>query len=567
MVREMLMRWVSKEASMTARASITARAPRLAMLTLCGSSVLACGGGGGDDQISEPDAMVDEIAELDLPMREQVARMEAGTLTSSTLLANYRVRMTRIDDRGINAVLSHDPQAETVASTVDGQRGQGALLQGAVLLIKDNIDTAGLATTAGSIALAHNVPAKDAFVVARVRAANAVIEGKSNLSEWANFRGFGSTSGWSSVGQQTTHFAVAAFSPCGSSAGSGAAVAANEISAALGTETNGSIICPASVNGVVGFKPTVGLVSRAGVIPVSSTQDTVGPITRDVGDAARLLHVIAGPDADDPATASIPTDFDFDFEAQLATATLAGKRIGVLRNAAFDAGTLALYDTELARLAAAGAILVEVTLPDAAAFGTDSYTVMTTEFKVGIDAYLASHATAGQPGSLEDLISFNNANAAIVMPYFGQQIFLDAQLTTGTSSPGYLTAKANAHAAAGDNGILAVMSANNLDALVSPTVGPTWAIDYARGDVVGPVSGSYPAVAGYPHLTVPMGTVGGLPVGLSLFGRPFDDGKLLALGFAYEQVRPAKRTAISVDQARLQTPRVRRVDPRSRAGM
>ena len=283
--------------------------------------VAACGSGGH----ATPDA--DVSAWLDKPLRDQVAAIEGGQLTGADLEAGYRARVDARDP-SVHAIVIIDPQAGATASSLDGHHG-GAL-QGAVIVVKDNIDTQGLATTAGSLALATNEPVKDAFVVDRLRAAHAVVLAKTNLSEWANFRSTASISGWSSVGGQTYNGTHPGYSPCGSSAGSAAAVAAGLASAALGSETDGSIVCPASMNGVVGFKPTVGLVSRAGVVPISATQDTVGPITKTVGDAARVLSAIAGPDPADPATADIPTGMSLDFEAGLTGASLAGKRFGVV---------------------------------------------------------------------------------------------------------------------------------------------------------------------------------------------------------------------------------------------
>jgi amidase len=501
--------------------------------------LVGCGGGGGDDE-PPPDAPdVVEMPELDLDLREQVARMETGMLTSADLTNGYFGRIERRDapTTGTHAFITLDLNARNVAATVDGMRGGGKLLQGAVIVLKDNIDTAGLATTAGSRALAQNVPSTDATLVAKLRAANAVILGKGNLSEWANFRGNMSTSGWSSLGDQTRHPLVKSFSPCGSSSGSAAAVRDGTISAAIGTETNGSIICPSSINGIVGFKPTVGLVSRAGIIPISSTQDTAGPMAKTVGDVARLLRVIAGPDAADPATNAIPMNMSFDFEAGLASASLAGKRLGVVRSIPFDSGTNAVFEMQLQRIAAAGAILVDVSLPDVSTFGADEFTLLTFEFKDGINAYLTSHARPNQPASLADLINYNNANSNVVLRYFGQELFIQSEATTGLATQAYIDAKQRARMATLDNGILAVMAANNLDALISPSTGPSWVINYQTGDTGTQVASAHAAIAGCPHLTIPMGAVMGMPVGLSLVARPFEDAKVIELGYAYEQLR------------------------------
>ena len=384
--------------------------------------------------------------------------------------------------------------------------------------------------------MANNVPTADAFVVQRLHAAQALVLGKTNLSEWANFRSTTATSGWSSVGGQTYNGRNTHYDPCGSSSGSAAAVAAGLASAALGTETNGSLVCPASVNGVVGFKPTVGLVSRAGVIPISTSQDTVGPLTRTVGDAARILRVIAGPDSNDPATSAIPKGMSLDFEAPLTSATLKGKRLGVVSAFGFGGAVTSVFTAQKALLQNAGATLVDVSL-DVSSWGSDELTVLLYEFKVDINAYLAAHPIPGQAMTLQDLINFDTAHASTVMPYFGQELFTQAEATTDLSSPTYITAKLNAQTATRAKGILAALSTNHLDALISPTADPGWVIDYATGDPATFVASSGPAaVAGYPHLSVPMGTVGGLPVGMSFFGAAWDDANVLALGYAYEQL-------------------------------
>ena len=453
------------------------------------------------------------VSDLDRPLTEQVAAMERGAFTSGALVAGYLARIQARDTGagGIHAVLLTDPAATTRAVELDRARGRGALLQGAAILVKDNIDTQGLATTAGSLALARNVPARDAFVVRKLREAHALVLGKTNLSEWANFRSTSSTSGWSSVGGQTYMGRNPVFDPCGSSSGSGAAMAAGLASATLGTETDGSIVCPASVNGVVGFKPTVGLVSRAGVVPISASQDTVGPIARTVRDAARVLSAIAGRDPDDPATAAIPAGTSLDFEAPLRSATLAGKRLGVV--VSFGFGTEGnVFDTETARMQAAGATIVNVTM-DVDSWGDDELTIMLHEFKAGVGDYLAAHPVPGQPRTLAELIAFDDEHAATVMPYFGQELFLQAQATAGLTAPAYLAAKTHARTAS-KGAIEATLARNHLDALIAPTMDPAWRIDYGSGDPPGLHSASSPAaVAGCPHLTVPMGTVDGLPCG------------------------------------------------------
>ncbi len=487
----------------------------------------------------DPVDPVDPQEYLDRTLREQVAAMELLALASEGLLHGYLERIAADDDAGagIGAVISMIEDPAALAIELDGARGDGRLLNGGIILVKDNLDMLELANTAGSLALAENVPIADAPAVARLRDAGALLLGKTNLSEWANFRGSGSSSGWSSLGGQTKNGFDPAYNPCGSSSGSAAAVAAGFASAAIGTETDGSIVCPSAVNGVVGFKPTVGLVSRTGIIPISRSQDTAGPITKDVGDAARLMTVMAGTDAVDPATDAIPPDLALDFEAGLPDATLDGARLGVVLNLiGLDPSVDAVFEAELMRMSDAGATLVNVQLPSRALFGADEYTVLLFEFKAGVNAYLASHARAGQPADLAELIDFNEANAPTVLQYFGQELFEAAQQTTDLDAPQYLDALQSARQVTRDNGIDAVLAEHRLDALVAPTTVPAWTTDLENGDPGGFGASSWAAVAGYPHLTVPMGEVGGRPVGLSIFAGAWADARVLELGYAYERL-------------------------------
>ena len=502
---------------------------------------VACGSSSDQADSSTPDASdagdepYNPADFLDKPLRDQVDATHAGKLSCAGLAQGYSARIDTQDhvDAGTRAVLVVDPQAIANAGALGALHDTTSLLYCASILVKDNIDTQGIVTTAGSLAMANNVPPADATVIKRLHDAHGLLLGKTNLSEWANFRGDKSISGWSSYGGQTANGKNTAYNPCGSSSGSAAAVASGLASAALGTETNGSITCPAAINGVVGFKPTVGLVSRTGVIPISSTQDTVGPITRTVGDAARMMSAISGPDATDPATSAIPSSLSLDFEAPLATATLSGKRFGVV-SFGFPAQVMGVFNAERGRLVAAGATVVNVVL-DTSSYNNAEGTMLLYEFKAGINAYLAAHPIAGQATSLQDLIAYDQAHAATVMPYFGQETFIAAQATTNLSDPAYLAAKKQAHDGAATNGIDAVMTANTLDALISPTAGVAWLIS-TSGDPPFTASSGPAAVAGYPHLTVPMGQVNGLPVGMSFFGRAWDDAKILALGYAYEQL-------------------------------
>jgi amidase len=503
----------------------------------------------GGDASSEA-AEIDPQTYLDRSMSEQVEAMEAGGLSSVALTAAYLTRIEQQDRGadGINAVLSLDPSAQDLAAQADLHRGGGALLQGAVILLKDNIDTAGLATTAGSLAMADNVPEDDAPLVRKLRDAGAVILGKTNLSEWANARGMKSTSGWSSLGGQTRNGAVPGYNPCGSSSGSAASVAAGFASAAIGTETDGSIVCPASVHGVVGFKPTVGLVSRTGIIPISHTQDTAGPMTKNVRDAARLLTVMAGPDPKDPASDEIPDGLDLDFEAGLAGASFEGLRLGVVDNLmGYHTALDVLFEEQVAKMETAGATVVHVSLPPVSAYASAEMTVILHELKHDLNAYLAVHPIPGQPSTLAELIAFNDAHAAEVMPYFGQEIFLHAEATTGLAAQAYLDAKEIVPRVIGEEGIDSVMTSNDLDALIAPTGGPAWRTNYATGDQF--LGGASPpaAVSGGPHLTVPMGEVVDLqagfvrlPVGLSVFAGRWQDASVLAIGQAFEALREAE---------------------------
>jgi amidase len=461
-----------------------------------------------------------------------VPALSSGSLSSTGLTAAYLDRIAERDPE-IAAVLLENPNATAEATVLDQSPDKSGQLFGASILIKDNIDTEGIATTAGSLAMVDNVSTSDAFVMARLKAAQAVVLGKTNLSEWAAWRSYGGSNGWSSLGGQTHNGFNAAFSPCGSSSGSGAAVAAGLASAALGTDTDGSIVCPATVNGIVGFRPTVGLVSRAGVIPISSSQDTIGPMTKTVRDSARLLSVIAGADPADPATANIPAGMSLDFEAALDGASLAGKRFGVVSLSVSSAESQLFAETK-AKLVAAGAILVEVDL-DQTSFLGDERTLMRHEFKVGINAYLAAHPVPGQPGTLAELIQYNQDHAAQVMPYAGQELFIESEATTGLDSPIYLAAKASAQSATRENGIDLALASENLHALIAPTGSAAW-VTNPTGDPPFSLISSPAAVAGYPHVTVPMGLANGLPVGLSIFASAWQDAEILALGHAFEQL-------------------------------
>jgi amidase len=457
--------------------------------------------------------------------------------SSATAVANTRAALARISELNpkVNAVIATDPTAMEQARALDASGRRGPL-HGMPILIKDNIETKGpLPTTAGSLALIDNVTNRDAPLVARLREAGAVIVGKANLSEWANIRDNDSISGWSAVGGQTRNPHALNRNACGSSTGSGVAVAAGMVPAAIGTETNGSITCPASVNGIVGFKPTVGLVSRTHVVPISHSQDTPGPMTRTVREAALVLSAIAGSDPADPQTAEADQR-KTDYAAALDANALQGKRIGVLRFAT-GFGTNALFEEALAVLRAKGATLVDIDKADGRQeMGQNQLKVLLTELKADLAAYLATTPSTVKVRTLADIIAFNKEHAAEELALFGQATFEDAEKTKGVDDPEYKKARATSFRLAGPEGIDKMLKEHKLDALVSPTVAAAWLIDAVHGDMYpGGGAGGYAAIAGYPHLTVPMGAIRGLPVGLSVLGPKWGDAAILSLGYAYEQ--------------------------------
>ncbi len=448
-------------------------------------------------------------------------------------------------DGALRSVIVLNPHAVVDAKALDARRAAGEAqgpVHGMVILLKDNIDTAdGTATTAGSLALKDNVTGREAPVVSRLKAAGAVILGKTNLSEWANFRSTGSISGWSAVGGQTRNAHDPARTPCGSSAGSAVAVAAGFADGAVGTETDGSITCPAAVNGVVGLKPTVGLVSRTHIVPISHSQDTPGPIAPTVRGAALMLAAMAGADPADPATLEADAH-RADYAARLDPGALKGVRLGVMRfSAGFHPATDAVFETALARLRAAGALLVEIPEgPDVKPIGQAEGVVLRAEFKADLNAYLASTSPDRvATRTLADLIAFNRAHAGVELSLFGQQLFEAAEATNGLADPAYLAALADGRHLAGAEGIDRLLAESGAAALIAPTLAPAWLIDPVLGDrYLGGGAGTLAAVAGYPHLTVPMGSVAGLPVGLSFIGPAWSEARLLSLGYAFEQAHP-----------------------------
>ena len=469
--------------------------------------------------------------------------METEETTSLQILEDCLERIEQVDqgEAGLHAILEVNPDALTLAEQLDAERSQGRVrgpLHGIPLVLKANIDTAdGMTTTAGSLALKGSIPEKDAFLVSRLRAAGAVILGKSNLSEWANFRGARSVSGWSSLGGQTRNPYDCLRSPCGSSSGSAAAVAAALCPISVGTETDGSIVCPAQTCGVVGIKPTLGLVSRSGIIPIAHSQDTAGPMANSVEDAALLLSALAGVDARDAATAAIPQDFDLDFASSFDQEGLRGTRIGVARNCFGKHPKVdALIEERLELLKDLGAKLVDpVTIETAGQWRDTELEVLLYEFKYDLNSYLNGLGERAPAKSLTEIIEFNKAHADVVMLHFGQELMEEAQAKGDLTERAYLDALATNHRLTRAEGIDATMRGHQLDALVAPTGTPAWLIDHVLGDFVLGGCSSAPAVSGYPHITVPAGFIEGLPVGLSFFSTAWQEGNLIRYAYAFER--------------------------------
>jgi amidase len=482
---------------------------------------------------------------VELAATEARDRMAAGTLTARALTQAYLNRIAAIDDAGprLNAVIEINPKALADADALDAERQSGKVrgpLHGIPVLLKDNIDVVGMVNSAGSLALADNRPSTDAFLVTRLRAAGAVIVGKANLSEWANFRSSRSTSGWSSRGGQTKNPYVLDRNPCGSSSGTGAGIAASLAAIGVGTETDGSIICPASVAGLVGLKPTVGLVSRRGIIPISVTQDTAGPMARTVGDLALLMTAIAAVDDQDPAGPAARDRIPPDYLASLDAGALKGKRFGVLRQAmGFHPDLDAAIEKALAVITAGGAEVVDVKIATYNEWDGPENEVLLYEFKDGLNAYLKAAGAAH--GSLEALISWNTANADKAMPFFGQEIFERAQKKGPLTDAAYRTALAKARRLAGKDGLLAALDGHRLDAVIAPSTSPAWPTDHVLGDHFVGAGYGVAAVAGTPSLTIPIGDSHGLPLGLTLMGRAYSEPQLIGFAYALEQQLKARK--------------------------
>ena len=471
--------------------------------------------------------------------------MAAGQLTSEALTRAYLDRIAQIDDAGpkLDSVIEINPKAAADAAALDAERKAGKVrgpLHGIPILIKDNVDIAGMVNSAGSLALADNHPAADAFMVTRLRQAGAVILGKTNLSEWANFRSTRSTSGWSSRGGQTKNPYVLDRNPCGSSSGTGSAIAASLAAIGVGTETDGSIICPASVNGLAGLKPTVGLVSRSGIIPISVSQDTAGPMARTVSDIALLLSGMAGVDPADSAGASAAGKIAPDYTTFLKADALKGKRFGVLRQAmGYHPDVDASMSRAIVAIRAAGAEVIDVKVPTYNDWNDAEFSVLLYEFKDGLNAYLKKNNAAH--ASLEALIAWNKANARQVMPIFGQEIFEQAQAKGPLTDAAYIKARDSARRLAGKDGLIATLDREKLDGLIAPSLSPAWPTDHVLGDHFVGAGYGMAAVAGTPSLTVPIGDSHGLPLGITFMGRAYSEGELIGFGFALEQATRARK--------------------------
>lgn len=475
--------------------------------------------------------------------------MQTGKLTARSLVENYLSRIEAIDKNGptVNSVIELNPDALSIAAALDEERrtkGSRGPLHGIPLLIKDNIDTADkMMTTAGSLALLGSTPAQDSFVAQKLREAGAVILGKTNLSEWANFRSSHSTSGWSGRGGLTRNPYALDRNACGSSSGSGVAVAANLCAAAIGTETDGSIVCPSSTNSIVGIKPTLGLVSRAGIIPIAHSQDTAGPMARTVADAAILLGALTGVDSRDSITRESSGKALTDYTQFLDPNGLRGARLGIARKFfGFHDQVDKLMEAAIAAMKQLGAIIIDpADIPTQGKFDESEFEVLLYEFKADLNAYLQGLGPAAPVKSLQEIIAFNEKHREQEMPFFGQELLIKAEAKGPLTDSAYRKALADNQRLARKEGIDAVMQQHQLDAMIAPTGGPAWTTDLVNGDHFTGGFSSAAAVAGYPHITVPAGYVSGLPIGLSFFGRAYSEPVLIKLAYAFEQATKHRR--------------------------
>jgi amidase len=493
--------------------------------------------------LNSPDFELDEttIAELQ-------QGLQSGKYTSKALVEKYTDRINDVDRKGptLRSVIELNPDAESIASALDRERkdrGARGPLHGIPILLKDNIDTADrMMTTAGSLALVGAKRAQDAFIAKKLRDAGAVILGKTNLSEWANFRSTKSSSGWSARGGQTKNPYALDRNPCGSSSGSGAAVAANLCAGAIGTETDGSIVCPSSANSLVGIKPTLGLVSRSGIIPIAHSQDTAGPMTRTVADAAMILTALTGEDPRDPLTRE-GRGKAVDYTKFLDRDGLRGMRLGIARkHFGFSERVDRLMNGLIDEMKKLGAVFVDpADIPTSGKFDESEFEVLLYEFKTDLNAYLAGLGPQAPVRSLKDVIAFNERNRDREMPYFGQDIMEKAQAKGPLTSKAYIAALRKNHLLTRTQGIDFIMRKHRLDAMIAPTGGPPWPTDWLNGDHFSGGYSSASAVAGYPHITVPAGYVFGMPVGISFFGGAFSEAKLIKMAYAFEQATKARR--------------------------
>jgi amidase len=480
-------------------------------------------------------------------------RMQSGRESARSIAQKYLARIDAIDRSGptLRSIIELNPDALAIADERDAERKNGRVrgpMHGIPVLLKDNIATADrMMTTAGSLALAGSKPPKDAFIVSKLREAGAVVLGKTNLSEWANFRSSHSTSGWSGRGGLARNPYALDRNTSGSSSGSGSAIAANLAAAAVGTETDGSIVSPSQTNGIVGIKPTLGLLSRVGIVPIAHSQDTAGPMARTVADAATLLYAMAGADPDDVPTRGATGKIPRDVNSLLDPRGLNGARIGVVRNRLFGSNPAAdrLAEAAIADMKKQGAVIVDpANIPTLGKFDDTEFDVLLYESKADLNKYLAWLGPASPVHSLKDIIAFNEAHAPEEMPYFAQELMVMAEKKGPLTDPKYRAALAQNHSLSRTLGIDAVMTKFKLDALVAPTGGPAWLIDLVNGDsgtAAAPGPSTVAAVAGYPHITVPAGFFRGLPVGISFFGRAWSEPTLIKLAYAYEQATKHRR--------------------------
>lgn len=504
---------------------------------------------GEDSASSRPASSVSSFELEEATVAELQAGMKKGKWTARSIAQTYLSRIDKIDKQGpaVNSILELNPDALKIADALDRERktkGARGPLHGIPVLIKDNIDTADrMMTTAGSLALAGSIPLKDSFVVQRLRAAGAVILAKTNLSEWANIRSSHSSSGWSGRGGQTKNPYVLDRNPCGSSSGSGVAIAANLAVVAIGTETDGSVVCPSSANSLVGIKPTLGLVSRAGIIPIAHSQDTAGPMARTVADAAILLSALTGIDPEDAITNESRGNSSVDYTQFLDASGLRGARIGVARKSfGFNDRVDQLINSSLDVMKRLGAELIDpAEIETAGKFDDSELEVLLYELKTDLNKYLAGLGPRAPVRSLKEVIEFNERNKEREMPYFGQDLFIKAEAKGPLTDKDYLDALAKNQRMSRTEGIDAVLTKHRLDAMVAPTGGPAWPTDLINGDHFTGGYSSPSAVAGYPHITVPAGYIHGLPVGISFFGRAYSEPVLIKLAYAYEQATRFRR--------------------------